>query len=218
MRSKPLVTALLLGTMIMAAGVREASATLLTYDDIGVPGDYAPQSPVGFTEQGFQFSTSWAVIDISPTSIWANSGPTLNGSPYAALNNYAFNNPTYITKVGGGTFDFTDTYMKGWDGLRSAGHITGYNNGNQVGDVSFDVSPSAWTDVFANFSNVDKVVISFSIPNVNSYGGYILLDNTTVNGVSAVPEPSTWAMLVLGFAGIGFMAYRRKNKAAFRFA
>jgi hypothetical protein len=25
-----------------------------------------------------------------------------------------------------------------------------------------------------------------------------------------VPEPSTWAMMVLGFAGIGFMAYRQK--------
>jgi hypothetical protein len=28
---------------------------------------------------------------------------------------------------------------------------------------------------------------------------------------AAVPEPSTWAMMILGFAGIGFMAYRRKN-------
>jgi hypothetical protein len=28
-----------------------------------------------------------------------------------------------------------------------------------------------------------------------------------------VPEPSTWAMLLLGFAGIGFMAYRRRNKS-----
>jgi hypothetical protein len=26
----------------------------------------------------------------------------------------------------------------------------------------------------------------------------------------AVPEPSTWAMLLIGFAGIGFAAYRRK--------
>jgi hypothetical protein len=27
----------------------------------------------------------------------------------------------------------------------------------------------------------------------------------------AVPEPSTWAMLILGFWGVGFMAYRRKK-------
>jgi len=32
--------------------------------------------------------------------------------------------------------------------------------------------------------------------------------------VSGVPEPSTWAMMLLGFAGIGFMAYRRKSKPA----
>ena len=29
--------------------------------------------------------------------------------------------------------------------------------------------------------------------------------------ISAVPEPSTWAMMILGFVGIGFMAYRRKQ-------
>jgi PEP-CTERM motif len=27
-----------------------------------------------------------------------------------------------------------------------------------------------------------------------------------------VPEPSTWAMMVLGFTGVGFMAYRRRNR------
>jgi hypothetical protein len=32
--------------------------------------------------------------------------------------------------------------------------------------------------------------------------------------VAAVPEPSTWAMMILGFAGVGFMAYRRKSKSA----
>jgi hypothetical protein len=34
------------------------------------------------------------------------------------------------------------------------------------------------------------------------------------SGVSAVPEPSTWAMMILGFAGIGFMTYRRRSKPA----
>jgi hypothetical protein len=35
---------------------------------------------------------------------------------------------------------------------------------------------------------------------------------------AAVPEPSTWAMMLLGFAGIGFMAYRRRNNATLRVA
>jgi hypothetical protein len=32
--------------------------------------------------------------------------------------------------------------------------------------------------------------------------------------VAAVPEPSTWAMLLIGFAGIGFMTYRRRSNNA----
>ena len=43
------------------------------------------------------------------------------------------------------------------------------------------------------------------------------LSNSGVNGVdfvltAAVPEPSTWAMMILGFFGLGFIAYRRRNK------
>ena len=38
------------------------------------------------------------------------------------------------------------------------------------------------------------------------------LDVAAVPNVTAVPEPSTWAMLIIGFAGIGFMSYRRKNQ------
>jgi PEP-CTERM motif len=33
----------------------------------------------------------------------------------------------------------------------------------------------------------------------------------TISQVAAVPEPSTWAMMILGFFSVGFMAYRRKQ-------
>jgi hypothetical protein len=32
--------------------------------------------------------------------------------------------------------------------------------------------------------------------------------------IGAVSEPATWGMMILGFAGVGFMAYRRKLKPA----
>jgi hypothetical protein len=32
-----------------------------------------------------------------------------------------------------------------------------------------------------------------------------------LESIAAVPEPSTWAMMILGFCGIGFMAYHRKQ-------
>jgi PEP-CTERM motif len=46
-------------------------------------------------------------------------------------------------------------------------------------------------------------------------GGNVFFSDTYTVGtpqVSAVPEPSTWAMVILGFAGVGFMTYRRKLK------
>jgi PEP-CTERM motif-containing protein/von Hippel-Lindau disease tumor suppressor protein len=40
-----------------------------------------------------------------------------------------------------------------------------------------------------------------------------------IANISGVPEPSTWAMMILGFCGVGFMAYRRKqNGPALRLA
>ena len=36
--------------------------------------------------------------------------------------------------------------------------------------------------------------------------------------VGGVPEPSTWAMMILGFAGVGFIAYRRRESPAARAA
>jgi hypothetical protein len=37
-----------------------------------------------------------------------------------------------------------------------------------------------------------------------------------IDVMAPVPEPSTWAMLILGFAGVGFLAYRRKGQVALR--
>jgi hypothetical protein len=36
----------------------------------------------------------------------------------------------------------------------------------------------------------------------------------TMTAITAVPEPSTWAMMILGFAGVGYMTYRRRKTAA----
>jgi PEP-CTERM motif len=32
--------------------------------------------------------------------------------------------------------------------------------------------------------------------------------------MGAVPEPSTWAMMLLGFATLGFAGYRKRKQAA----
>jgi hypothetical protein len=50
--------------------------------------------------------------------------------------------------------------------------------------------------------------------------GTVVVTATLPDGfyIRGVPEPSTWAMLLIGFAGVGFAAYRRKNKMALNVA
>jgi hypothetical protein len=55
----------------------------------------------------------------------------------------------------------------------------------------------------------DRAKLTFS----NNMSENVLLTNFDV-AVSAVPKPSTWAMMILGFAGVGFMAYRHRNQTA----
>jgi hypothetical protein len=66
-----------------------------------------------------------------------------------------------------------------------------------------------------------RLVFFFSSPNETySFGpGNGTGEDFTSRGtvaISAVPEPATWAMIIIGFAGIGFLSYRRKNSPRFR--
>ena len=69
------------------------------------------------------------------------------------------------------------------------------------------------------FSNISTTGAFFSgttgDPNskLGTYGS--AGDSLTITDITAaVPEPSTWAMMILDFCGIGFMAYRRKQNGA----
>jgi hypothetical protein len=47
----------------------------------------------------------------------------------------------------------------------------------------------------------------------------LAFDGVTVSGVpvtGSVPEASTWAMMILGFFGIGTTTFRSRKTAAFR--
>ncbi len=59
-------------------------------------------------------------------------------------------------------------------------------------------------------ANSEQTRLSFNTTFGANSGG-ILLDAVAV---SAVPELSTWAMMLFGFAGIGLVAYRRAKKAS----
>jgi hypothetical protein len=64
--------------------------------------------------------------------------------------------------------------------------------------------------------DVDHVGGSFSdiIYTYNSAAGANVLFYSDFLGSGAVPEPSTWAMMLVGFAGLSFAGYRARTKLA----
>jgi len=94
-----------------------------------------------------------------------------------------------------------NSFSWSWNGVTQSPNLT---NANAFGYMDFS------SLVLATGSS-STIAFTFRDPQ-----SFWLLDNVTVS-VAAVPEPSTWAMMILGFAGVGFMAYRRKSKPAFRF-
>jgi hypothetical protein len=80
--------------------------------------------------------------------------------------------------------------------------------------VSQAFGPAPWTLFSQIFTaNSNSTLLSF----IDTQGGFnagIYLDDVSVTPLTAgVPEPSTWAMMILGFCGLGFMAYRRRKSA-----
>ena len=63
----------------------------------------------------------------------------------------------------------------------------------------------------------DVVAYNAQYPNLPDPGTahkepWMMVSEVQFNGVSAVPELSTWMMMLVGFGLFGFIAYRRKLK------
>jgi hypothetical protein len=89
-------------------------------------------------------------------------------------------------------------------------------NGAYVGPLAFDIfnAGGLTENIFSSPFTFNGTPIFFGVDVVNGAG-----DTGNVGAVlSAVPEPSTWAMMILGFFGVGFMAYRRKGQGQVRLA
>ena len=64
---------------------------------------------------------------------------------------------------------------------------------------------------------MDSFSTSVGFSSADNFYGFsgISFDSIKLDLLSStVPEPSTWTMLILGFAGVGYMAYRRRSPAA----
>ncbi len=124
---------------------------------------------------------------------------------------------TSNTVFGAGTYTLTFTLggsTGGAGNVDPSAKTTRVIFGDFVQDITL-ASNAGLTSQSFTFTTTGGNLTFASLPGGNAFGPYVgnVLDNVQV---SAVPEPSTWAMMLIGFAGIGFLAYRKtkKNSAA----
>ena len=106
-----------------------------------------------------------------------------------------------------------------WGSVDTYNHVT-FLNGSTVVDT---FSGSDILPLLANGGQTDfrsnRYVEFYNMPSFTSVvlgsgGNAFEIDNIT----ASVPETSTWVMMILGFFGVGFAAYRRKPRSSMRLA
>lgn len=103
------------------------------------------------------------------------------------------------------------------DPISGPGGTNGYEF-RQGQAVQFTPAPGATPVAFTSATwTLGSGTLTFNIQDNHLLGDDFALawaitcGNDVIQGqISGVPEPSTWAMMILGFSGVGFMAYRRK--------
>ena len=198
-----------------------ASAKLVHFDFI--PSDGRGDGPI---------PSEWASFDWSSDFWWLNpvkSGDTGDGYKYGMVTtpNVAFNasgkNVSFRRNAPFElvSFDLTAAWNNGLEVT-----VTGFRDGVQVNTTTFTVNASGPMLETLDW-DVNRVTFhSFGGTNAG-FGGsgtQFVLDNLTTMPISApsgalqlsnaIPEASTWAMMLLGFAGLGLAGFSsRKSRA-----
>lgn len=190
-----------------------------TNNDITFDGVATPNTFSGTSIQWGAVPASLGGIAFSGTAIIAKNAAGTSAGISATP---AGDTTNYMSILGGKseTLTFSGTQNKFglyWGSIDSYNSIAFYltgsaspfltlfgNNLNAVPALGFNGDQSgALTNAYVTFTGLsfDKIVLASS-------GNSFEFDNISYGNVGPVPEPSTWAMMLLGFAGIGF-AYRR---------
>jgi len=196
--------------LVVASGLSLATAAQATVVTSVTPGlgtgmNFDSQ-PLGVISGSFSVG-DWTFSAANNSQIKISSDS--NGAqPYLTTGNY-------LSVLGGGTIDINfsarNTISFYWGSVDSYNSIKFFNS--ITGDVVTGgmVSPllpngcQTSTDcngyvTFTSDTPFTKVELSSSS---NSF---------EITNISAVPEPTTWAMMILGFLGLGFLGYRKSSK------
>lgn len=190
------------GALALFLNTAAASAVTIDFNGIAAPGSFADFGHGPLTLSGATFTGDGNIFVIDP-------GYYFSAYPNGGFLNIDFAGTTNTLSVslpGGMRFVSFDL-----GGLFGGGSITAdvSINGGSATTISSSksITGTASLDHFAFSSLVDITTLTLVLPDAPQYNA---IDNFSFT--AAVPEPSTWAMMLLGFAGVGFVAYRRRNR------
>jgi hypothetical protein len=167
---------------------------IVTIQDLlggGVSVDFALSSPATFfASTGGRHVTVGFNLDKSITAA------DITGLP--ASPTFAFESP--VNGIPGGFGNMSAGLQGNWNG--TSNHF--------AGPIDFSIAGVSVSDFVANSKGFFAVADLLGPNGTGEVGGMI---ETTITQHSAVPEPSTWAMLLIGFAGLGFAGYRKARTA-----
>ena len=212
--------------VVLTAQGAQAAPLQAYYGDVAAqPNGYLLTSdPTGLDYAGLYFQYTSPITLGSITKLSADfqmtQGTIGNGAPrFTIFDNLLRSAWIYFgTPTGGGSFaDPNPGAMQNTGNYATSPDVRVYVAG-------FDGQFTGNTgETFAQFV-ADHGAANISFITLDVDGGFsstqqALIKNFTVNGdvfgvTTAVPEPASWAMLMLGFAGVGFVAYRRKDSMA----
>jgi hypothetical protein len=213
MRFKSIASAALI--ILGLLGLSSAQAVEVTWNldsPLGLLGTTQTYTAGGATITAAGFASSLT----TPTALFAKN---LGGDEIGlGLNN----DPTGEHEISGLSF-----IQMNMTGARTAG-MTGFSfmMDSTTGGESWTVlgsnsATSLGVQVASGSDELEHVLsgtdAAFTFYSFFDVTGNVLLNHVDAT-VAAVPESSTWAMMILGFAGVGLLAYRRRNRgSAFRF-
>ena len=99
-----------------------------------------------------------------------------------------------------------------WDNGNGAVTVQAFDSSNHLldtlnltnGSINLE-TPGGFFGLQEGSADISKIVFS---------NGDVAVRDLSIL-TTAAPEPSTWAMMILGFLGVGFMAYRKKTTLRF---
>jgi len=92
------------------------------------------------------------------------------------------------------------------------------NGGSLLPDNYNDKYLGLYYGPTSGYPNQDPNAAASSYINDNAVGATFKNYAFLVEGAGAVPEPATWALLILGFGGIGFVLRRQRARENFAMA